>query len=781
MTRHPRQWPRIVLTLAALALALLHLGGVLRLPFVDALDAFFYDTRLRATLPGTPDERIVIVDIDDASLRQHGQWPWRRERLAQLTRELTGRQRAAVVGFDMMFVEAEHNPARELLHTLRQSPWRGDILSEAEALAQLERLSAATDGDRQFAAALRGQPTVLGFYLSRTAQGGGPGALPPAVLQDGLLPAGADRLPRWNSHGASLPPLAAVASAGFLNVVLDPKADGVVRAVPLLARYQPTPDPHLADAPLLAARPADSPRPGAAPPAAVYYESLGLAVYRTLMQAQAPILRTTAPRVGPPRLHSLLLPSAQGLRTVPVDATGQMHIPYRGPGGPQGGVFRYVSAAQVMAGGLPAGELAGKVVLIGTSATGLRDLAATPVGAVFPGVEIHANVVSALLDGRFITVPDYADGFAAGAAVLLIGGLALALNFWRGRRVLVGVAAATAALLGITHLLYLQHGLVLPLAAVLLSVGLAVGLNLGWGYLVETRARRSLARLFGIYVPPQLVRTMLADPERYTMQAESKELTVMFCDMRGFTHLSEGLSPAELQPLLNEIFSRLTAVISRHRGTVDKYMGDCVMAFWGAPVDTPEHAHLAVQAAFEIVAEVDVFNEQQRAAGRPTVQVGIGINTGVMHVGDMGSALRRSYTVIGDAVNLASRLEGLSEFYGVPIVAGPTTREQASAYLWQELDLVQVRGRQQAVAIATPCGVRAQATSDQRRALQTWQALRAAYLARRWDEAHSLLRQLQATGSDKKFLYALYAQRLALLAAQPPGPEWDGIEHFPFK
>ncbi|WP_225783646.1 CHASE2 domain-containing protein [Xenophilus sp. Marseille-Q4582] len=750
-----RHAPRILLTLIPLLLALAHAGGWMRMPVVDALDAFIYDARLRASQSQVADPRIVIVDIDDASLQQYGQWPWSRERLAQLTRELTQRQRVGVLGFDIMFVENERNSGHTVLQALRQGAWA----SEPALAAELDRLARQVDHDRRLTDALRSQPAVLGFYFSQAAQAGGQGTLPPAVLPDGALPEGADHLPRWNHYGASLSELAEVAPAGFLNVVLDPRADGVVRAVPMLARYEP----------------------GASSAAgAGYYESLGLAVYRRWLQAQPPVAVTSPADEGPPQLQSLLLQSPAGLRTVPVDPSGQMLVPYRGDGGPQGGIYRYVPAAQVLEGRLAEGELAGKAVLVGTSAAGLRDLRATPVNATFPGVEIHATVLSALLDGRFVHQPPYAQRFAVLASLVLIGGLALALAGLPASAAMSATLLGTAAVAAGAQVAYLREGLVLPLAALLLGVGLAVALNLAWGYFVEARMRRQLARLFGSYVPPQLVGEMLRDPARYTMRAESKELTVMFCDMRGFTRLSEGMTPAQLQPLLNSLFSRLTAVISRHRGTVDKYMGDCVMAFWGAPLDAPDHADLAVRAAHDLVAEIAAINREHLRDGLPPVQLGIGLNTGVMHVGDMGSTLRRSYTVIGDAVNLAARLEGLGERYGVSIVAGPGTREKATAYLWQELDQVRVKGRQQAVRVHTPRGLRAEAGADLIAELDQWQQLRDAYMARQWPEVQSTLQILTAK-ADKKVLYRLYEQRLALLLAQPPGPEWDGTEEFQTK
>jgi adenylate cyclase len=225
---------------------------------------------------------------------------------------------------------------------------------------------------------------------------------------------------------------------------------------------------------------------------------------------------------------------------------------------------------------------------------------------------------------------------------------------------------------------------------------------MGWGYFVEARARRGLVRLFGTYVPPQLVDEMLVKPGHYSMRAQSRQMTVMFCDMREFTRISEHMAPADVQAFLNKHFSRLAAIISAHRGTVDKYMGDCVMAFWGAPIETANHATLAVRAALDMAQAVRELNSSHVADGRPEVSVGIGINSGVMSVGDMGSAARRSYTVVGDAVNLASRLEGLSAYYGVEIVASGATRELAPGFVWQELDSVLVRGRAQPVSVFTP-------------------------------------------------------------------------------
>jgi adenylate cyclase len=269
-------------------------------------------------------------------------------------------------------------------------------------------------------------------------------------------------------------------------------------------------------------------------------------------------------------------------------------VPFRGNGGVAGGSFRYISAADVLAKRLEPGSLKDRIVLLGTTAPGLLDLRVTPVGETYPGVETHANVISGLLDGKTFVKPDYAMGFEV--VVLTLAGLLLAITLplLSAPKAVAASVTVIAALVGLNFWLYLSHGLVLPLASALVMALTAFALNMSYGYFVESRSKRELAQLFGTYVPPELVDEMVKDPDSYSMKAANKELTVMFCDMRGFTKMSEQMEPTQLQGLLNDVFSRLTDLIRANRGTIDKYMGDCVMAFWGAPVDTPNHAHLAV-------------------------------------------------------------------------------------------------------------------------------------------------------------------------------------------
>ncbi|PLC04929.1 adenylate/guanylate cyclase domain-containing protein [Variovorax sp. RO1] len=748
-----RHWPRIAITLLPVLLALLHATGVWQLGVIQHLDHLIYDARLRATMPGTPDTRVVIVDVDDASLAREGQWPWPRDKIASLTTELLARQHAAVLGFDVMFLEPDRSSGLGRLKEIAAGPLR-DVPGLA---AEIDQLAPTLDHDATLAQALRGQRVALGYYFTRTEQPSAKGLLPATpVLPPEAFPPNASFVTLWNGFGASLPVLARAAPvAGFLNTLVgDGDDDGVIRSVPLIARYE-----------------GEHASPG-------HYESLALAVYR-LANDSPPVRPALVAGDGNfPRLQALVLGSLR----IPVDQSASLQVPFRGPGGPRAGSFRYVAAADVLDGRLAPGELKGKIVLLGATAPGLQDLRATPVGAAFPGVEVHANIVSGLLDRRLLAVPDYAPGYEVltvlAAGLLLAFGLSL---LSASRAVLLG-AGVVAALVGLNTWLYIGHSLVLPLASALFMAALAFALNMSWGYFVESRARRGLVRLFGTYVPPQLVDEMLVRPGRYSMRAESKEMTVMFCDMRDFTRLSEQMAPAELQAFLNTVFSRLTEVISAHRGTVDKYMGDCVMAFWGAPIDTPDHAALAVQAALDMAAAVHDINRRHRANGRPEISAGIGLNSGLMSVGDMGSTARRSYTVVGDAVNLASRLEGLSGHYGVEVVASGATRDAAPGFVWQELDSVRVKGKAQAVAIYTPLSAQAgaEAQDTTRQQLDRWSQVLAAYRRQDWALGRNLLAPLLAADA-KKVLYQLYAQRLASMALRPQDPDWDGATRFDTK
>jgi adenylate cyclase len=743
-----RHWSRIAVTLIPLVFALLHASGALTIGVFQRLDDIIYDARLRATMPRTLDSRIVIVDIDEKSLAEVGRWPWGRNKVAQLTDQLLGRYQVALLGFDVVFAEPDESSGLKRLQQLAQ----GELRDSPGFADKLNALQASLDYDAVFAAALVRKPVVLGYYFTSDRDGRSSGTLPAPVMGRESLHGRPIKFTSWNGFGSNIPQLAKAAPmAGFFNPIVD--SDGVVRSVPLLAEYQ-----------------------------GHYYESLALAMFRMLaglpaVEAGFPKDRFMARNYQ--GLESVVLRLGNKSVAIPVDDKVATLVPFRGLGGPNGGSYRYVSASDVLSGRVAVGSLKDKIVLVGTTAPGLQDLRVTPVGETYAGVETHANVISGMLDGKILVKPDYAIGYEV--LLLLVSGLllAFALPLLSATRAVALSLAVIAAIVGLNFWLYLGAGLVLPMGTALLMALMAFALNMSYGYFVESRSKRELANLFGTYVPPELVDEMVKDPDSYSMKAASKELTVMFCDMRGFTKMSEKMEPTQLQELLNGVFSRLTDLIRSHRGTIDKYMGDCVMAFWGAPVDTPNHAQLAVITAIDMAGAVYKINAEHRAKGIPEIGIGIGLNTGTMCVGDMGSDIRRSYTVIGDAVNLGSRLEGLSKAYGVEIVISETTRRLAPDFAWQELDLVRVKGKDQAVAIFQPlaAGVPDKALAEE---LKLWNAFLKAYRAQDWDSCDLLMLNLHRGGA-KKYLYELYSERVASMRVLPFDPGWDGATNYETK
>ena len=648
MTFLAKHGARIAVSLLPLLFALGHATGLLRISAVQSLENIVYDTKLRLTMPKTLDSRIIIVDIDEKSLAEVGRWPWHRQKLAALTQELLQNQGVSAIGFDLVFAE-------------------GDDMREA---------------DTQFAQSFLQKNVVLGYYFTSDREARTSGVLPKPVIQQINLSGRKIRATVWDGFGSNIATLAEAAPlAGFFNAIADD--DGVVRSTPLLASFKGD-----------------------------YYESMALAVYRAA---------TGYPSVGPGSLpnsvdsvggilsmDSIKLtktdisdPTKTQMQTIKVDDRAAVLVSYRGLGGAQGGSFQYISAADILAKRLASEQLRGKIILVGTSAPGLQDLRITPVGQTYPGVETHANVISSMLDGKSIYKPDYALGVEV--ALLILVGLALAF--------VLPALTATSALgfsasmflvpTALNLFLFSEYGMVFPLATLLLLSFMAYMLNMSYGYFVESRAKRELTQLFGSYVPPQLVDEMVRDPSNHTMKAINKDLTVMFCDLRGFTQLAENMEPIQLQHLLNEVFSRITQVIVGHRGTIDKYMGDCVMAFWGAPVSMPNHAELAVLAALDITQVLVQINAERRTKGLMEVKLGIGINSGMMCVGDMGSFMRRSYTVVGDAVNIASRIEGLTKHYAVDLLAGNSTKLGTPLFDWLLVDTVRLAGKTESLALFT--------------------------------------------------------------------------------
>ncbi len=735
-----RHLPRWIAGFAVLAVLLGHVAGYYRLLAVDVLDNLIYDARLRLTMPGTRDDRIVIVDIDERSLAEVGRWPWGRDRMAVLVDKLASAG-AKVIGLDIVMAEPDRSSGLASLERLAAGDMRGD----ARYLAALNGLRGQLDFDARFAAALRGRPVVLGYYMSERAEAHG--ALPPAVLPAFLFAGHQGGLRQGQGYGGNLQVFQQAApSGGFFNPVVD--FDGNVRRVPLLIRRGNG-----------------------------VYESLSLAVARLALGKPAivPGFGERGEGSGDP-LETLDLTTLHDNWRISVDESGAALIPYRG----REHSFPYLSAADVLADRVPAARLADRIMLIGTTAPGLLDMRSTPVGNIYPGVEIHANLVSGMLDGTIKHVPGYADAIQV-VAMAVIGLLMIFVLPWRAP---LRASAGTAVLLALAVVgdfaLWTYGNAALPLAASVLLIAALFVLNMSLGFFVESRHRRQFANLFGQYVPPELVEEMSREPRRYSMDGRRAELTVLFSDVRGFTAIAETLEPEELARWMNEYLGTMTAVIRAQRGTLDKYIGDAIMAFWGAPVADRQHARNAVLAALRMREALATLNSSLAQQGKPTIRFGIGINTGPMTVGDMGSDVRRAYTVMGDAVNLGARLEGISKHYGVDIVVGEATRAQTEGIVYRELDRVRVKGKREAVAIYEPIAEAEQVSAAQAAELECWHEALRRYRSGDWDTAQALLGALSAAAPASR-LYSLYLDQIATIRARAGVDAWDGIHDFDTK
>ena len=461
---------------------------------------------------------------------------------------------------------------------------------------------------------------------------------------------------------------------------------------------------------------------------------------------------------------------------IPVDGMAQALVTYRG----ERGGFPYVSATDVLHGQADAGILEDAIVLVGTSAPGLYDLRATPVQNKYPGVEIHANMIAGMLDGDIKQRPDHVRGIEFLTMTLVGGAMIISIPFLAPLWSMVFTGALLTASVGVNYAVWQQGNTVVPIAATVVLILFQFLINMSYGFFFERRNKGLITELFGQYVPPELVEEMSEDPGAYTRDAEERELTVLFSDVRGFTTLSEGLTPKELSSLMNEFLKHLTSVIHQHRGTIDKYMGDAIMAFWGAPVRDDQHARHALTAGLAMVEKMYALQDEFESRGWPRLAIGVGINTGVMSVGNMGSKFRTAYTLIGDEVNLGSRLEGLTKQYGVELIVGENVVKALPDYVFRELDLVQVKGKHKPIAIYEPLGEKQEVSNEEQQELDLHATALRAYRARHWDQAESLLKQLQQQYGGRE-LYEIYLERLAFFRKNPPGVDWDGVFVFTVK
>lgn len=725
---------RLILPLVLVAFMLAHVAGFVSLPAVDAIQQQIYDTQVRLTAPGGQDPRIVIVAVDEKSLQKEGHWPWARDKLALLVQKLF-ESGVVVTGFDVVFPERDESTDVVTLKGLAAGP------DDAQFLQRLEQFEPQLNRDYLFAEALGNGPSVMAYYFITDERARfETGSLPYAAFDFDESMAETIHLPKAYGFTSNLDVhMAAAYSAGFIsNPLID--EDGIVRRAPLLHEYKNS-----------------------------AYEALSLAMAATYLDDISLPVFVSAPEMaeGYPPLEAVELAGSQ----IPVDAQGAVLVPYRGPAGS----FPYVSASDVMNGTLEnPGMLAGTIVIIGATAPGLQDLRSTPFGSVYPGVEIHANVLSGILDGSFRRQPAYTVAIELLTVVLVGLLLTLLLPKLSAINSTLLTTFILAIVLGLNYYLWAVQMHVVPLAATLLIVSWIYLLNMFFGYFFETRSKHQMNDLFGQYVPPDLVSEMANDPQNYSLASENRELSVLFSDIRGFTSISEELDAVELSDLLNRFLTPMTEVVHVTQGTVDKYMGDAIMAFWGAPVADPDHAANAVKAGLAMLEALKRLNQELQAEGKKPLKIGVGINSGDMAVGNMGSHFRRAYTVLGDAVNLGSRLEGLTKYYGVDLIVSDVTKKATDQYLYREIDSVRVKGKVKPVTIYDTQGKKGEVSEEWIERAGRFQLALESYRGQDWDAAEALLRKLQAD-EPGSLLYQLYLQRINYFRSSPPGADWDGV------
>ena len=703
---------------------------------LDKIENFLYDVRILMTMPGGVDERIVIVDIDEKSLAKVGRWPWSRIHIAKLLDELFDNYDVTLVGFDIVFPEPDDSSGLKILQKLGRNEL-ADIKKYHDAIANLED---QLDYDKLLSKSISNRQIVLGYYFNDAISSTGStntGELPmPAFHRDTFKNKNvqARKAIGYNANIKELQD--AALTAGHFTPWIDD--DGVIRRIPMVYEYQDN-----------------------------FYEALSLIMVRTLLgiKETKPVFEEDY-NTGYSSLEKLSLEYID----IPVDKNVQALVPYRG----KEGSFLYVSAVDVINGLVDKKILQDAIVLVGTTAPGLYDLRTTPVQKQYAGVEIHANLISGILDQNIKQSPAYVDGVEF-IQLLLIGCLLTLLFPLLSPLWVTFVTLVISSITIAANITFWQYGnLVMPLAASLILIFIIFVANMSYGFFIERRGKLQIASIFGQYIPPDLIDEMNFNEDSYSLEAENREMTVLFSDIRGFTNISEGLTPAQLSELMNAYLTPMTKIIHENRGTIDKYMGDAIMAFWGAPLENPNHARHALKTAMDMLERLNAIRIEFIERGWSAIYIGVGLHTGMMSVGNMGSEFRMAYTVLGDAVNLGSRLEGLTKVYGVEIIVSETTRDTVPEFVYRELDIVKVKGKDKPIGIYEPIALEEEITDEELAEMEKSKKAISAYRKQDWLNARLFFEELQQMLPERK-LYSIYLERINNFLNNPPPANWDGV------
>jgi adenylate cyclase len=717
-------------------------------PLLDQIELRTYDLRFRARGPVAPSEAVVMAVIDEKSLDAEGRWPWPRSKVAALVDSLS-RDGARVVGFDIGLSEPDENSQLAFLDELAKKiaalPGKSPELDE---FIRQSRIRA--DNDLALAAAIRRSsvPVVLGYFFHMD-EGTLNYRLEPREIEERIGRIGASKYPfvsyRTVDAGAvpfikkayapesNLPLFTeAAAASGHFTVMNDP--DGVVRWVPLVIQAGDDVFPPLS---LLAA-----------------WHYLG-----------RPRLTATVGRHG---VEGIRL----GERAIPVDESGQLLVRYLGPEK----TFPHVSVTDVLKGKVPDGTFKDRIVLVGATAMGLYDLRNTPFSPVYPGLEIHATVIDNVLTGQLMSRPRWSKIYDVLAIIGLASLIGVVFPRMRALRGLVVGAALFAGYVLAALWLFVAFGVWLDMVYPLLSLGVNYTALTAYRYATEERKRKKIKQTIQHYVAPLVVEEMLKDPTRLRLGGEERVLTVLFSDLEGFTSYSERYAPSEMIELLSEYFGRMTEAVFAHQGTLKEYVGDELMAIFGAPLEQPDHAARACAAALAMRAQRRAMNDEWAKVGRPRLRARTGVNSGPMLAGNLGSKYRFAYGVLGDQVNLGSRLEGLNKPYGTEILVGENTaRLVEGSFLMREVDMVRVKGKRQPVRVYELLARSDEGIPpEQEKAVSVYAAGLEAYRQQRWDEALGLFAQTLTLWPEDGPSRTM-AERCEINKRTPPPEDWDGV------
>ena len=681
------------------------------------------DPRIKTARP------VRIIDIDDRSLAKYGQWPWPRTRVAELVNALT-KLGASVIAFDILFSEPD-----------RLTPGVAAETIQGLDDATRDKLRALPSNDQVLADAMRRSRVVL-------AESGLPSAVPEldsSLPQTGLAMLGGEPQPFLFDFPGLLRniPVLEAAAGGRGLVSIRPERDGIVRRVPMIMLAQ-----------------------GIAMP------SLSFEMLRVATGTDTILVKSD--------LAGVKSVAVRGLE-VPTDGNGQLWVHFA-----RRDSKIVISAADVLDGLVTPDEIAQRLMIVGSSAAGLYDVKTTPLDRAMPGAEIHAQVLESALTGTVLSQPNYAIGAELYATILLGIVIIWVAPLFSPVILFAFGALIIASLIGTSWYFYVQHRLLIDFTYPLLSSLLIYGTLVFSSYVREQAQRRRIRSAFGQYLSPALVEQLAQSPEKLVLGGEEREMTIMFSDVRGFTTIAESYKrdPQGLTALMNRFLTPLTNAILDRKGTIDKYMGDAIMAFWNAPLDDASHQINACEAALDMLERIEALNKEREIEAQNgghvyiPINVGVGLNTGTCVVGNMGSNLRFDYSVLGDSVNLASRLEGQSKEYGFPIIIGSNTALAVkNRFAILELDFIMVKGKQDPEVIYAIAGREDTAQSGRFQRLRNLTIeMLACYRSRDWEGALAAIERGRITddGRSLESLYNLYAARIHSLQQDPPPEDWNG-------